>query len=31
LDAKGLHKFRPLCYLTDEWGCPSGEPGPGKA
>src|ERR1700758_3513527 len=26
LDAKGLHKFRPLCYLTDEWGCPSGEP-----
>jgi hypothetical protein len=19
-------KFRPLCYLTDEWGCPSGEP-----
>lgn len=26
LDAKGLHKFRPACYLTDEWGCPSGEP-----
>ena len=26
LDAKGLKKFRPLCYLTDEWGCPSGEP-----
>ena len=26
LDHKGLHKFRPLCYLTDEWGCPSGEP-----
>ena len=26
LDAKGIHKFRPLCYLTDEWGCPSGEP-----
>ncbi|MGB9417064.1 MAG: hypothetical protein WCB58_12185, partial [Acidobacteriaceae bacterium] len=26
LEAKGLHKFRPLCYLTDEWGCPSGEP-----
>ncbi len=26
LDAKGLTKFRPLCYLTDEWGCPSGEP-----
>jgi len=18
--------FRPACYLTDEWGCPSGEP-----
>ena len=26
LEAKGLHKFRPPCYLTDEWGCPSGEP-----
>jgi hypothetical protein len=26
LDAKGLHKFRPLVYLSDEWGCPSGEP-----
>jgi hypothetical protein len=26
LNAKGIHKFRPLCYLTDEWGCPSGEP-----
>lgn len=26
LDAKGLHKFRPACYLSDEWGCPSGEP-----
>ncbi len=26
LDAKGLSKFRPACYLTDEWGCPSGEP-----
>jgi len=26
LEAKGLKKFRPLCYLTDEWGCPSGEP-----
>jgi hypothetical protein len=26
LNAKGAHKFRPLCYLTDEWGCPSGEP-----
>ncbi len=26
LDQKHLTKFRPLCYLTDEWGCPSGEP-----
>ena len=26
LDRKKLTKFRPACYLTDEWGCPSGEP-----
>jgi hypothetical protein len=26
LGAKGLHHFRPLCYLSDEWGSPSGEP-----
>lgn len=26
LEGKGLAKFRPDCYLTDEWGCPSGEP-----
>src|SRR6266567_2966955 len=26
LEAKKLKKFRPVCYLTDEWGCPSGEP-----
>jgi hypothetical protein len=26
LDAKGLKKFRPTCYLTDEWGCPNMEP-----
>lgn len=26
LDRKGLRHFRPACYLTDEWGCPSGEP-----
>jgi len=26
LERKGLKKFRPPCYLTDEWGCPSGEP-----
>ncbi len=23
---KRLRRFRPACYLTDEWGCPSGEP-----
>jgi putative zinc-binding metallo-peptidase len=26
LEQKKLTKFRPGCYLTDEWGCPSGEP-----
>jgi hypothetical protein len=26
LERKGVKRFRPLCYLTDEWGCPSGEP-----
>lgn len=26
LESKKLVKFRPACYLTDEWGCPSGEP-----
>ena len=26
LEAAGLHRFRPLCYLSDEWGSPSGEP-----
>jgi hypothetical protein len=26
LEQKRIIKFRPLCYLTDEWGCPSGEP-----
>jgi hypothetical protein len=26
LDAKGFKKFRPKCYLTDEWGCPNMEP-----
>jgi putative zinc-binding metallo-peptidase len=25
-ERKKLMKFRPACYLTDEWGCPSGEP-----
>ncbi|HKC57956.1 MAG TPA: hypothetical protein VKC35_17615, partial [Vicinamibacterales bacterium] len=22
LERRGLNKFRPVCYLTDEWGCP---------
>ncbi len=26
LEKKKIMKFRPPCYLTDEWGCPSGEP-----
>src|SRR5437879_11803717 len=26
LDKKGLRKFRPLVYLSDEWGCPYEEP-----
>jgi hypothetical protein len=26
LEQKKVLKFRPPCYLTDEWGCPSGEP-----
>src|SRR6266568_6721564 len=26
LERKKVFKFRPACYLTDEWGCPSGEP-----
>jgi Putative zinc-binding metallo-peptidase len=26
LERKKLIKFRPPVYLTDEWGCPSGEP-----
>src|SRR6266542_1679507 len=26
LEAKGLKGFRPVCYLTDEWGCPDGQP-----
>jgi hypothetical protein len=25
-ERKRLKQFRPPCYLTDEWGCPSGEP-----
>jgi hypothetical protein len=26
LAAKGLNRFRPRCYLSDEWGCPNMEP-----
>ena len=26
LEQKKITKFHPACYLTDEWGCPSGEP-----
>jgi len=26
LEKKGLAKFRPLVYLSDEWGCPDEEP-----
>jgi Putative zinc-binding metallo-peptidase len=26
LEQKKITNFRPACYLTDEWGCPSGEP-----
>ena len=26
LERKGLEKFHPYIYLSDEWGCPSGEP-----
>src|ERR671935_1429272 len=26
LERRGLNKFRPQCYLTDEWGCPDQQP-----
>ena len=26
IERKGLREFRPVCYLTDEWGCPDGQP-----
>ena len=26
LDRKGLRRFHPVCYLSDEWGCPDGQP-----
>jgi hypothetical protein len=26
IERKGLKRFKPVCYLTDEWGCPDGQP-----
>ena len=26
LDRRGFKTFRPVCYLTDEWGCPDQQP-----
>ena len=26
LERRGFKKFRPVCYLTDEWGCPDQQP-----
>jgi hypothetical protein len=26
LDRRGFKRFRPVCYLTDEWGCPDQQP-----
>jgi hypothetical protein len=26
LETKGLQHFRPVCYLSDEWGSPTGQP-----
>ena len=26
IDRRGLKRFRPTCYLTDEWGCPDQQP-----
>jgi hypothetical protein len=26
LERRGFRKFRPVCYLTDEWGCPDQQP-----
>lgn len=26
VERRGLKKFRPVCYLTDEWGCPDQQP-----
>ena len=26
LERKGIRRWKPVCYLTDEWGCPDGQP-----
>jgi hypothetical protein len=26
MERKGIRRFHPVCYLTDEWGCPDGQP-----
>jgi putative zinc-binding metallo-peptidase len=26
LDQKGIRRWKPVCYLSDEWGCPDGHP-----
>ena len=26
LERKGIKRWKPVCYLTDEWGCPDGQP-----
>src|SRR5437899_11406238 len=26
LQRKRLKRFQPICYLTDQWGCPDGQP-----
>jgi hypothetical protein len=26
LERRGLKRFRPVCYLTDQWGCPDQQP-----
>jgi hypothetical protein len=26
LERRGFRKFKPVCYLTDEWGCPDQQP-----
>jgi hypothetical protein len=26
LEQKGIKRWKPVCYLSDEWGCPDGQP-----